>query len=248
MMLSGFTFIHDALIGGYPIKEAVQAVRPFVDELIVIDMESDDGTRELLQKLDVTIWEGEWGTEADKTLDKQWYRQVDCKGDVIVHFEADEVWDSNLLRASLAAISMGYLDISVYRLQLEQNFQRCKWYPYPVHRIFPKGRHTRLGHTTNCMDTLLITPEFGFLWDVSNCFRDNYRDRILQQAKWWNNDTPHFRYVPYHYMEPNRELESLEAVDKFLASPHWTFSVSPFNLPDSLKALVGKTRYNPNAI
>ena len=51
MKVSGFTFVHNALAGGYPVAEAIAAVKPHVDEVVAVDMGSDDGTREVLDRL-----------------------------------------------------------------------------------------------------------------------------------------------------------------------------------------------------
>lgn len=35
MKISGFTFVHNGITGGYPFAEAISAVKPYVDELAV---------------------------------------------------------------------------------------------------------------------------------------------------------------------------------------------------------------------
>jgi hypothetical protein len=102
--ISGFTFIHNALESGYPIIEAIRAVQPYVDEVVVVDMESADGTRELLEKIGndfvnpygeqyapIIIIDGRWGNKAGETLREAHSKYIECSGDVIVHFEADAI-------------------------------------------------------------------------------------------------------------------------------------------------------------
>ena len=67
-MISGFTFIHNALKAGIPIRESIRAVEPHVDEIVVVDAQSNDGTRELLETLDVRIIDAEWGVDGGETL------------------------------------------------------------------------------------------------------------------------------------------------------------------------------------
>jgi hypothetical protein len=125
-MISGFTFVHNAIDSGYPIVEAIRAVQPYVDEVCVVDMQSTDNTRQVLEKLSVKIIDDYWGNEAGETL-----RQA-------------------LIKYIVELIKYDHTDISVHRLQLEQNFQRCRWYPEPVHRVFSRLSHTRKeGHTTD---------------------------------------------------------------------------------------------------
>ncbi len=158
--ISGFTFVHNAIESGYPIVEAILAVYPYVDEIVIVDMQSTDGTRELLESFanlyydresdfdpdfdhcPLRILNGFWGNEAGETLRQAHSKHVECSGDIILHFEADEVYDDRLVNKICRGIRYGDMeDIAVYRLQLEQNFQRCRWYPELVHRVFPRLSH-----------------------------------------------------------------------------------------------------------
>ena len=89
MMISGFTFVHNGIEGGYPFMEAVRAVQPFVDEVVAVDAESTDGTREALARLPfVRVVDGPWGREAGETLARlhamnaDWIRRLD-EGDLL---------------------------------------------------------------------------------------------------------------------------------------------------------------------
>jgi len=247
MMISAFSFIHNALEGGYPLREGIMAVQPFVEEIVVVDAASTDGTRDLLERIgqrlgrQLRILDADWGTEAGKTLARLHAMNDQCRGDVVVHFEGDEYWDGMLLAEAVRLVKNGVLDVAVHRLQVEQNFQRCRWWPWPVHRIFPKGSVVKVGETTDRKDdAALLGAEHGLLWDVTNCFRDNWLGRVQNQADLWHGK-PSFKMVPSHFMEA-REVED---VGDFLAQPHWTWTRSPFDLPGPLERLVGMTRYEP---
>jgi hypothetical protein len=203
-MISGFTFIHNAIDSGYPIVEAIRAIQPYVDEVCAVDMQSTDSTRRVLEKLPVKIIDGYWGNEAGETLRQAHNQYRQCSGDVIVHFEADEVYDDRLIKYIVELIKYDHTDISVHRLQLEQNFQRCRWYPEPVHRVFSRLSHTRKeGHTTDRhSQAMILGPEDGYLWDITNCFRDNWMNRVRKQAELWNKEpqyimTPHLTFLIY---------------------------------------------------
>lgn len=240
-MISGFSFIHNAIAGGYPIVEAVRAVQPHVDEVVVVDCASTDGTRDVLQALGVRILDGEWGNQAGETLKQAHARHTECQGDVILHFEADEVYDPRLVIRIVELVDQGHQDIAVQRIQVEQNFQRVRWYPELVHRVFPRGSVIKVGHTTN-MHRLASTigMNFGFLWDVTNCFRDNWRARIKAQAELWEEE-PAYRVVPFHFKEPIRMDEA--DLDLFLSQPHWEWTATPMAIPENLRHLVGMTKY-----
>jgi hypothetical protein len=61
--VTGFTFIRNALIYDYPIREAILSVMPLCDEFVVAVGNSDDETLELIQQLDspkIRILETVW--------------------------------------------------------------------------------------------------------------------------------------------------------------------------------------------
>lgn len=240
MRVSGFTFVHNALEGGYPIQEAIQVVEPIVEEMVVVDMQSTDGTRDILEAFGCRILNGVWNGKAGETLAQAHALYRECRGDIIIHFEADEVWDPFLLGHCLKYIRAGRSDLTVWRLQVEQNFQRIRWYPELVHRVFLRDSGTvKVGHTTNRHEEAIsLRPEDGFLWDCTNCFRDNWKARIEAQAELWAED-PQFRRVPLHFSEAVQP----QNLEEFLSQSHWTWKATPLAIPEILKPLVGMTRY-----
>jgi len=42
MKVSGFTFGHNLVEGGYPLVEALLSVYPYVSEMVAVDIESTD--------------------------------------------------------------------------------------------------------------------------------------------------------------------------------------------------------------
>lgn len=246
MKISGFSFVHNAIDGGYPIKEAIKAVRAYVHEVVVVDMQSTDGTTALLDRLGARVINNTWVTDSlpgRLALVSAFNRHTECNGDVIVMFEADEVYGDELIRRVISSINHGLADdLAVYRLQLEQNFQRCRWYPTPVHRVFPKGGGSYLQHPTNCPEGIAtIGPEYGYLWDCANCFRDNWFSRKRQQAELWG--VPRSLMVPEHFTH-EVDLMSPEAEAAKFNEPQWTWERSPFDIPDVLKPLVGRMKYH----
>lgn len=245
MRLSGFSMIHNALAGGYPIREAIRAVAPFVDEMIIVDMESTDNTRVVLADLAVTIIDGKWisGGGDAHCLDQAYALQMECKYDTIIHFEADEVYPQSLLENINSHLRSGETQLSILRLQVEQNFQRIRWYPEPVHRVFVKGSTIghRAGHTTKIENqSVLIGGDVGYLWDVTNDFRDNFLTRIEQNAD-LHGSRPKYPMVPRHFCEP--VYYTLDEIKEKLAEPHWTYMHTPLALPRILRGLLGKVKY-----
>ncbi len=242
MNVSGFTFVHNALEGGYPVVEAVRAVQSHAAEVVAVDMASTDGTRDVLQRLGCRVLDGEWGSEGGETLNRALLRNAECEHDVVLFFEADEVYCPELLAAVFERLSRGVTDVAVHRIQVEQNFQRARWYPWPVHRVwFPKGSVRKVGETTDRhAQVAVVPPDEGLLWDVRGCFRDNLKGREKNLAELFDAE-PVYRAAPVHFKQPT-DLGADE-MDAWLAEPHWTWKKSPFVLPEILKPLVGTTKY-----
>lgn len=242
MKISGFTFAHNAIEAGIPIIEAIAAVRPYVDEIVAVDMDSTDGTRDILTRLCERVLTSPW--QGRDTTPNAFLKHIECQGDVIVFFEGDEIYSEQLLREVQQYLMQGWTNLTVHRIQLEQNFQRCRQYPVPVHRIFPKGAGTYHIHPTiypgNARIGVREVPiEAGLLWDISNCFRDNWLQRKRIQSEIWGE--PRHLMVAEHFTQPN-EITAEEELAR-LNEPHWAYKTSPFDLPDVIKPLVGKTRY-----
>jgi len=244
MKISGFTFIHDALSGGYPFVESISAVRPYVDEIIAVDIESTDGTYAILDKLCDRVFTSSW--DGRDTTPRAFMKHTECKGDIIIFFEADEVYDDNLLSEILWAIERGHDNLAVWRIQVEQNFQRVRQYPIPVHRVFPKGGGSYHIHPTNLPDdprySIHILPQSaGYLWDCSNVFRDTWFQRKQNQSEIWGE--PRSLMVAEHFTEPV-EINRIEEENR-LGEAHWLWKSTPLNIPAILLPLVGVTHYDP---
>lgn len=239
MRISGFTFGHNLIEGGFPFFESISAVRPFVDEIIAVDIESTDGTFRVLDKLCDKVLTSSW--DGRDTTPRAFMKHTECKGDIIIFFEADEVYDDNLLGEALWAIERGYSHIGVWRLQVECNFNKIRQYPIPVHRIFTRGEGSYHIHPTNLPDYPIhvLAPDAGYLWDCSACFRDNYFSRKKNQAEIWGESRS--LMVAEHFTEPT-EISKIEEENR-LQQPCWTWTSTPLSIPAILQPLVGKTRY-----
>jgi hypothetical protein len=243
LKVSAFTLVHNAIVGGIPVVEAISAVQDYVEEVVVVDMQSTDQTPLLLKKLDCRVLGSPWPHPANPrdTLNYAFELHRECKGETIIFFEADEVYEDRLLQSIRWMLARGHNNLAVWRLQLEQNFQRCRWYPIPVHRVFPKGQGSYIQHPTNCCPdgTYVMPPSAGFLWDISNCFRDNIEGRREAHSEIFGATRRLF--VPEHFTQPVELSEEQE--QKAWGQPCWQWTETPFNIPALLLPLLGVTNY-----
>jgi hypothetical protein len=106
MKVSGFTFIKDGQILGYPFLQSIQSILPIVDEFIVNVGQSEDNTLEMIQAINdkkIRIIESKWNdTMTDRGYvygQQKMIAQYNCTGDWAFYIEGDEVYhESDLVQ------------------------------------------------------------------------------------------------------------------------------------------------------
>lgn len=98
MKVSGFTFIKNGEILGYPFIESIKSILPIVDEFVVNVGISEDNTLELIKNINdpkIRIIESMWN---DSMKDRGYVygqqkmiAQFNCTGDWVFYLEGDEV-------------------------------------------------------------------------------------------------------------------------------------------------------------
>ena len=98
MVVSGFTFLRDAVSNGYPFEESIRSLLPIVDEYIVAVGTSGDDTLERVRAIGdpkIRVIETSWN---EKMQDRGYVygqqkmiAQFNCNGDWAFYLEGDEV-------------------------------------------------------------------------------------------------------------------------------------------------------------
>jgi len=98
MKVSGFTFLRNAQINGYPFVESIKSILPIVDEFVCVIGKSDDDTRALVKQIDdpkIKIIDTVWNeTMCDRGFvygQQKMIGQYNCTGDWAFYLEGDEV-------------------------------------------------------------------------------------------------------------------------------------------------------------
>jgi hypothetical protein len=99
MKISGFTFIKNGQILGYPFIQSIQSVLPIVDEFVVNVGDSEDDTLSLIESINspkIRIIKSNWN---DLMVDKGYVygqqkmiAQFNCTGDWLFYVEGDEIY------------------------------------------------------------------------------------------------------------------------------------------------------------
>jgi glycosyltransferase involved in cell wall biosynthesis len=114
MTISGFSFIRNGEILGYPFVESLRSLLPLCDEIIVAVGNSDDMTREKIQNLSGNIriidttWDDNNRLHGSILAEQTNIALSHCRGDWCIYLQADEVLheqDYNLIKREMVNVS-----------------------------------------------------------------------------------------------------------------------------------------------
>ncbi len=98
MKVSGYTFIRNGVLLGYPFIESIKSALPLCDEFIVAVGNSDDNTLALLQAIDsdkIILLQTQWNESMQDRgfvyAQQKMIAQYNCTGDWAFYLEGDEV-------------------------------------------------------------------------------------------------------------------------------------------------------------
>ncbi len=270
--VSGCAFIRNNQEGAFCLWESMASMLPLVDEFVVMDLGSTDGTLEMLETLTkrngrVRLVRGSFpqadasafATLANDLIDL-------CRHDVVWYCQADEVPHENLLRLVEAAFERGEFDWTLWRIQYHNNFQYVKWFPHPVHRIGVKGRFHFVGDgmSTDRTWDAPVLGDYDFSWfsrwgELGQEGIKPYVDQMLLDVSLiggFRDNVPARRalHAPFWhespdipYKMPGQEgqtwMSPVKWMEKARSDPDWTRAESPYNLPAIMRWHVGHTRY-----
>jgi glycosyltransferase involved in cell wall biosynthesis len=114
--LSGCMIIKNGLRLGYPFVEAITAVMDHVDEMIVVDGESDDGTWDILTRMaavcsKLVLSQQPWSsdTQGGRAIAKATNHALSaCPGSHVLYVQADEIYTDDNLRRLRELLLQGY--------------------------------------------------------------------------------------------------------------------------------------------
>jgi hypothetical protein len=146
MNLSACCFIRNTFTGGFCLPESMAQFMPFVDEMVIMDLGSQDGTIEFLQDIAShnpkvkLILEHSFPYQDAGVFAHLANDLVDfCHNPHVIYWQSDEIWHQDVLRLMAKKFEAGKFDLSFWRIQYANNFQYVKWFPHLVHRVGTKG-------------------------------------------------------------------------------------------------------------
>lgn len=260
--VSACSFIRGCFEGAFCAFESMASLLPFIDEYIVLDLGSTDGTLfylqqianankkvKLLQGTFPTVDAGVFATLANDLI-------ALCKNENVIYHQADEVWHEDLLALMEQRFQRGEFDLAFWRIQYRDNFQKVKWFPQVVHRCGVKGRFNFVGDGMNS-DRYLEPPicsdyggEYFPKWGemgqdgVKPYVNQMILDVSLVGAFLENIPTRRALHAPFWREEPDIEgVPSSQWLRRERQNPDWTKTTSPYNIPHIMRYHIGRTRY-----
>lgn len=272
MNISACVFIKNTFEGAFCVFESMAGLMPLVDEYVILDLGSTDGTFEALTDIQrankkVKVYTGDWPTQdagAFATLANDVIHL--CKNEVVIYHQADEIWHEDLLRLTRRYLEAGYNDLAFWRIQYRDNFQRVKWFPHLVHRVGYKSDMPELNwgkknfefvgdgmNTTRSWDAKICSDYGGEYFPQWGTFGNDGIKKYVNQMIMDVSLVGGFRdniverrakHAPFWHEPPTIEGKpAAQWQQEAEANLDWIRSESPFNIPAVMRYHVGKTRY-----
>lgn len=253
MKITGIMAIKNGIIGGFPFLEGILSVLPIVDEFLVADGGSFDGTLQALDRLQavfpgrVRLIKDSWvPTPNCENIDGSLDKLVSlAEGDWIINVQGDEVWhekDVQDVRAFIESadksgcngIRVGCIEAKWFGLDTAY----CKGSTYKTIRAFRKQPNLKLFRAG---DDVFVDP-----------------DRTIREGFTSSNLSPEldseFGFYHFHRVFPENthvadkfimDEMAFEAMDRkfFYPPPVYQTNIVYSNLPEIMKGLAYKPRY-----
>jgi hypothetical protein len=150
--VTGTTFIRDAFKGGFCLFESMATVLSIVDEFVIVDFGSTDGTLEVCEEIAkknkrIKIYKRNWTKINDSSTFADAANECVslCPTDAVLFYQADEVFHEKLASDILGAYKNKEYALNFERIQLSVNFNIVKWLPHACVRSIVKGKYSYAG-------------------------------------------------------------------------------------------------------
>ena len=236
MRVSGFTFIKNAVLFGYPIRQSIESILPLCDEFVVAVGDCEDGTRELIASMDSdkiriidTVWDKELtrGGEVLAAETNKAFAAIDPESTWAFYIQGDEVIHEKYLPTIKAAM-LQYADNDkveglLFRFRhfwgsFDYVGKASRWYKYEVRVIKNKPELTSYKDAQGFrkkggrrINSVLIDAEvFHYGWVRPPKLMQN---KVKGVGKYWSEEGHHLDEVAFN--TDDFEYRNIEVLEKF---------------------------------
>lgn len=166
--VTGTTFIRDAFKGGFCLFESMATVLSIVDEFVIVDFGSTDGTLEICEEIAkknkrIKIHKRTWTKINDSSTFADAANECVnlCPTDAVFFFQADEVMHEDLAGDVRRMYENKVYALNFERIQLSHGTHVVKWLPHPCVRSVIKGEYSYAGDgmtVANSGGTTMMCP------------------------------------------------------------------------------------------
>jgi len=272
MNFSAYMFIRNGIKGGYTFMEAIENVLPFVDEFFILEGNSDDGTREVLEALAklnpkiriesktpayISAPKDRKGLALGAVFDEA--RQK-CGGDWLIQVQADTVFHPVTILAARYFLELGgnarkYGAMEIVRRQYRWNWQEM-YRKDNLALIFRKAAGKVIGDAINVeikgKISRALVPLFEKFPAADNAwiFFENLAGKRAGCLEIWETPDIHGGESGFPWYDEatgrsfNADLVSYAKNGE--PPPFWLEKSSPFKdrLPENLAELIGLKKYS----
>lgn len=218
MKVSGFTFIRNASLLGYPIRESIMSVLPICDEFVVNVGDSSDDTYEIVSSINdpkIRIIKSQWNekmvTKGFVYAQQKMIAHYNCTGDWAFYLEGDEVVHEDDLQKIYGAMQKYLNDQEVEALVFDYIHFYCNqntvlegpgWLrraPRIIRntlRVYsPDGLfflvldNNKKGRYPKAALTHANIYHYGWMRQ-----EEKFKTKVRSVSKYWNHDEKEFRY------------------------------------------------------
>lgn len=261
--ISAATFIRNNYVGAFCLWESMASFLPFVDDMAILDLGSNDGTRQTLGQIaaanpKVRVIDTHYSCQDAKA-----FADIanDCvaawKHDHGIFWQADEIWHENLLAMMEEALDAGRYDLTFWRFQLKCNWQRMKWPPHVIHRVGTKGRFNFVKdgmNTDRYMEPpMLSNYDKGWFIRWGEEFKADYtklptHEMVMDvSASGGFFDNIKMKRTLHAPMWHEPVLVDGEPYARWygreVGNPDWSATSTPYDIPEIMRWHVGRRKY-----
>lgn len=243
--ITACSVVRDAIIGGIPLFEAMSVILPHVDNMLIVDAGSKDGTYKKL--LDIASSNNKVQVEVTACpkhypdlLNLQLDTIASARFDSVLYFDGFEIFNNRLLALMRNKFDEEYQTILFWQGSYSHNFQIPQGFPQARCRAGQKDSLLECFNATFA-DVIVSNLPTWYDWKLSD-YERWYKEFVLRIE--WNtafiHNSAERRKIDFF---TDYESEMGQWYREESGNPDWLKKETCWPIPDIMKPHLGKSRY-----